>query len=125
MGLNSQLDANTQTLNRATQDKAYTESLLAQQLAAWKASQSSTNPQTLQKQLSDLQAQLIDLQARYTDDHPDVIKTKADIAEVKEEAGRSQRRDREGKRRRRPIRSPGQNRQRSGSCGCRFTSIRT
>jgi uncharacterized protein involved in exopolysaccharide biosynthesis len=82
-GLNSQLDANTQNLNRATQDKAYTESLLAQQLAAWKTSQSSNNPQTLQQQLSQLQAQLIDLQARYTDDHPDVIKTQADIAQVK------------------------------------------
>jgi uncharacterized protein involved in exopolysaccharide biosynthesis len=83
MGLNSQLDANTQTLNRATQDKSYTESLLAQQLAAWKATQSSNNPQTLQQQLSQLQAQLIDQQARYTDDHPDVIKTQADIAQVK------------------------------------------
>ena len=55
MGLNSQLESNTQTLNRAQQDKAYTESMLAQQLAAWKSSQSSTNPQTLEKQLSDLQ----------------------------------------------------------------------
>jgi polysaccharide chain length determinant protein (PEP-CTERM system associated) len=85
MGLNSQLDANTQTLNRANQDKSYTESLLTQQLAAWKNSQSATNPQTLQQQLSQLQAELIDLQARYTDDHPDVIKAKADIAEVKKE----------------------------------------
>ena len=83
MGLNSQLDANTQTLNRATQDKAYTESMLVQQLSAWKTSQSSNNPQTLQQQLSQLQAQLIDLEARYTDDHPDVIKTKADIDQVK------------------------------------------
>jgi polysaccharide chain length determinant protein (PEP-CTERM system associated) len=83
MGLNSQLDANTQSLNRATQDKSYTESLLAQQLAAWKTSQSASNPQTLQQQLSQLQAQLIDLQARYTDDHPDVIKAKADIEQVK------------------------------------------
>jgi uncharacterized protein involved in exopolysaccharide biosynthesis len=83
MGLNSQLEANTQTLSRAQQDKAYTESLLAQQLTAWKNSMSSNNPQTLQQQLSQLQSQLIDLQARYTDDHPDVIKTKADIAEVK------------------------------------------
>jgi uncharacterized protein involved in exopolysaccharide biosynthesis len=85
MGLNSQLDANTQTLNRATQDKAYTESLVAQQVAAWKAAQSSTNPQSLQAQLSTLQAQLIDLQGRYTEDHPDVIKTKGDIAEVKKQ----------------------------------------
>jgi uncharacterized protein involved in exopolysaccharide biosynthesis len=82
MGLNSQLDANTQNLNRATQDKSYTESLLAQQSAAFKSAQSSSNPQSLQQQLSQLQTQLIDLQARYTDDHPDVIKTQADIKQV-------------------------------------------
>src|SRR5947207_8716603 len=83
MGLNSQLDANTQSLNRAQQDKSYTESLLAQQLAAWKSSQNATNPQTLEQQLAALQSQLITLQARYTDDHPDVVKTKNDIAELK------------------------------------------
>jgi uncharacterized protein involved in exopolysaccharide biosynthesis len=82
MSMNSQLDATTQTLSRAQQDKAYTESMLAQQLAAWKSSQSSTNPQALQQQLDGLQGQLLQLHARYTDDHPDVIKTKADIAEV-------------------------------------------
>jgi polysaccharide chain length determinant protein (PEP-CTERM system associated) len=82
MSLNSQLDATTQTLSRAQQDKAYTESMLAQQSSAWKSSQSSTNPQTLEQQLNLLQAQLLQVQARYTDDHPDVIKTKADIAEV-------------------------------------------
>ena len=81
--LNSQLDANTQTVNRAQQDKSYTESLLAQQLAAWKSSQGTNNPQSLETQLSTLQSQLLSLQARYTPDHPDVIKTKADIAEVK------------------------------------------
>jgi len=81
--LNSQLDANTQTVNRAQQDKAYTESMLSQQLAAWKSSQGSSNPQSLETQLTNLQSQLLSLQARYTDDHPDVIKTKADIAEVK------------------------------------------
>ncbi|HEY1484026.1 MAG TPA: Wzz/FepE/Etk N-terminal domain-containing protein [Candidatus Acidoferrum sp.] len=83
MGLNSQLDANTQTLNRAQQDKSYTESMLAQQLAAWQSAGTSTNPQTLEKQLSDLQSQLLQLKAHYTDDHPDVVKAKADIAEVK------------------------------------------
>ena len=62
MGLNSQLDANTQSLSRAQQDKAYTESLLAQQVAAWKSSGSSNNPQTLQQQIAQLQSQLIDLQ---------------------------------------------------------------
>jgi polysaccharide chain length determinant protein (PEP-CTERM system associated) len=83
MGLNSQLESNTQTLNRATQDKAYTESLLAQQLSAWRSAQTSNNPETLQKQLADLQSQLVQLEARYTEDHPDVIKAKADIAGVK------------------------------------------
>ena len=82
MSLNSQLDATTQTLSRAQQDKAYTESMLAQQTAAWKSAQSTTNPQTLEQQLNQLQTQLLDLQARYTPDHPDVIKTEADIAQV-------------------------------------------
>jgi uncharacterized protein involved in exopolysaccharide biosynthesis len=82
VSLNSQLDASTQTLSRAQQDKAYTESMLAQQIAAWKSSLSSSNPQTLQQQLAQLQGQLMQLQARYTDDYPDVIKTKNDIAEV-------------------------------------------
>jgi uncharacterized protein involved in exopolysaccharide biosynthesis len=80
MGMNSQLDANTQTLGRAQQDKAYTESLLSQQLAAWKSSQTATNPQNLEQQLATLQSQLITLQGRYTDDYPDVVKTKKDIA---------------------------------------------
>jgi polysaccharide chain length determinant protein (PEP-CTERM system associated) len=82
MGMNSQLDANTQTLSRAQQDKAYTESLLSQQLAAWKSSQTSTNPQNLEQQLATLQSQLITLQGRYTEDYPDVVKTKKDIAEL-------------------------------------------
>ena len=82
-GLNSQLESNTQTLNRAQQDKAYAESMLAQQISGWKSSQNSTNPETLQKQLSDLQTQLLQLKSKYTDDHPDVIKTKADIDGVK------------------------------------------
>jgi uncharacterized protein involved in exopolysaccharide biosynthesis len=85
MGLNSQLDATTQTINRAQQDKTYAASLLAQQLAAWKGSASTTSPQALQQQLTSLQAQLIQLQARYTDDYPDVIKTKADIAQVQKQ----------------------------------------
>jgi polysaccharide chain length determinant protein (PEP-CTERM system associated) len=80
MGMNSQLDANTQTLSRAQQDKAYTESLLAQQIAAWKSSQTTTNPTNLEQQLAALQSQLITLQGRYTDDYPDVVKTKNDIA---------------------------------------------
>jgi uncharacterized protein involved in exopolysaccharide biosynthesis len=82
MSLNSQLDATTQALSRAQQDKAYTESMLAQQIAAWKSSQSSANPQTLEQELTQLKAQLMQLQSRYTDDYPDVIKTKTEIADI-------------------------------------------
>jgi polysaccharide chain length determinant protein (PEP-CTERM system associated) len=82
-GLNSQLDANTQTLNRAQQDKSYVESVLAQQVTAWKSSQNATSPEVLQKQLSELQTLLLTLKSKYTDDHPDVIKTKADIEGVR------------------------------------------
>jgi polysaccharide chain length determinant protein (PEP-CTERM system associated) len=77
--LDSQLDASTQALNRAQQDKSYAESQLAEQLAAWRLSEGSTDPRDLQKQLSDLQAQLVALRARYTDDYPEVVKTKKDI----------------------------------------------
>ncbi len=80
MGLTSQLDAATQALARAQQDKSFAESMLAQQLAAWQATQSGSNPETLEAQLAALQTQLSNLQARYTEDHPDVIKTKNEIA---------------------------------------------
>jgi len=83
MDLSSQLGALTQTINRAQQDKSYAESVLARQSATWTSAQSSTNPATLEKQLSYLQSQLLQLQAQYAEDHPDVIKIKADISEVK------------------------------------------
>jgi polysaccharide chain length determinant protein (PEP-CTERM system associated) len=79
-GLTSQLDASTQTLARAQQDKSFNESLLSQQVAAWQASQTGRNPETLEQQLIALQARLATLQSSYTDDYPDVIKAKNDIA---------------------------------------------
>ena len=83
-GLTSQLEAATQALNRAQQDKSFTESVLAQQLAAWQASQVGQNPETFEQQLTALQTQLLALQSRYTDDHPDVIKAKNDIVALKQ-----------------------------------------
>jgi polysaccharide chain length determinant protein (PEP-CTERM system associated) len=81
-GLTSQLDAATQALARAQQDKSFAESLLTQQIGAWQATQNGTgaSPDTLEEQLAVLQTQLTALQARYTDDYPDVIKTRNDIA---------------------------------------------
>jgi polysaccharide chain length determinant protein (PEP-CTERM system associated) len=79
-GLTSQLDASTQALARAQQDKTFTESLLSQQVAAWQASQTGQNPETLEQQLVALQVRLSNLQSAYTEDHPDVIRAKHDIA---------------------------------------------
>ncbi len=87
-GLTSQLEAATQALNRAQQDKSFSESVLAQQLAAWQASQAGQNPETLGQQMELLQAQLVALQSRYTEDHPDVIKAKNDIAALKQKDSR-------------------------------------
>jgi polysaccharide chain length determinant protein (PEP-CTERM system associated) len=81
-GLASQLEAVTQALNRAQQDKVFAESMLNQQLAAGKLSPSGDNPVTLRKQLATLQNQLDSFQGRYTDDHPDVVKTKEAIAQL-------------------------------------------
>ncbi len=81
-GMNAQLEANTQALSRAHQDKAFNESLLAQQEANWKASQAGQNPETAEQQLRALQDQLTSLQARYTSEHPDVIKLRNQIEEL-------------------------------------------
>jgi polysaccharide chain length determinant protein (PEP-CTERM system associated) len=83
MTMTTQLDAVTQALTRAQQDKSFNESLLAQQVSDWKASQMGGSPETLEKQLAAQQTELSNLQARYTDDYPDVIKAKNDIAALK------------------------------------------
>src|SRR5579864_6315260 len=83
--LTSQLDAATQGLARAQQDKSNAESNLTQQIAVWQASQTGHNPETLEQQLAAMQTLLATLQARYTDDYPDVIKTKNDIASLKKQ----------------------------------------
>jgi|SRR5579859_2061307 len=82
-GMNAELEANTQALSRAQQDKVFNESLLGQQEANWKTSETGQNPETAEQQLSALQDQLTSLQARYTPEHPDVIKLKNQIAELK------------------------------------------
>lgn len=84
-GMNSQLDAVTQALTRAQQDKGFNESLLASQLANLKlVKNGESSPESMQQELSNLQDQLTALQARYTEDHPDVVKTKKQIEQLKE-----------------------------------------
>jgi len=83
-GMSPQLEAATQALNQAQQDKAFTESLLNQQLAAWQAAKGGQDSQTLEQQLRDLQDQLLLKQRHYTERHPDVVKLKNDIALIQE-----------------------------------------
>ena len=82
-GMNTQLEALTQGLGRAQQEKAFDETLLTQQEASWHASLSGQTPETDDQQLAALQDQLVSLRSKYTDEHPDVIKLKARIATLK------------------------------------------
>lgn len=89
-GLRSELDAATQAIARAQQDKSNAESNLAQQLASWQASQTGHNPDTYEDQLAAAQTQLANLQAKYTDDYPDVIKAKIEIESLKRKIAESE-----------------------------------
>lgn len=88
--LGTQLDSVMGALNRTQQDKVYTESLLQQQLQAWqKPSADAPPPQTLDQQLATLEGQLTDLQIKDTPEHPDVVRMKAIIAELKEKVAQA------------------------------------
>jgi polysaccharide chain length determinant protein (PEP-CTERM system associated) len=82
-GLTAELEAATQALIRAQQDKSLSESMLTQQIAARQASQTGQNPDTFGEQLAALQTHLAELQALYTNDYPDVVKTKIQIETLK------------------------------------------
>lgn len=82
-GMNSQLEAITQALSRAQQEKTLNESLLVQQESAWKISRTGQDPQNGELQLNSLHDQLVSLLARYTPEHPDVVKLKNQIEELK------------------------------------------
>ncbi|HXN53043.1 MAG TPA: XrtA system polysaccharide chain length determinant [Candidatus Acidoferrum sp.] len=81
-GLASQLEATSQALNRAQQDKMFVQNMLDQQPLARTAVSAPADPNILQKQLESLQNRLAALQAQYTDAHPDVRRLKKDIAQL-------------------------------------------
>lgn len=80
----AQLEATTQAISRAQSEKAYTETVLQQYLAAAKTSPDGASPQALEAQLRTLQSELVTLEGRYTQTHPDVIKKKREIAQLQE-----------------------------------------
>jgi len=84
--LNTQLAAVTDQMSRAQLDKTYEQSLLTQQEESWHAMQNGDQPAaqipSLQEQLNKMKDSLALLQGRYTDDYPDVVKLKANIAQL-------------------------------------------
>jgi polysaccharide chain length determinant protein (PEP-CTERM system associated) len=82
-GLQSQVQANQDSLNRAKQQNTYLESLVNQYRAMDSGSQKGeSGVAEIDKELDQLKSRLADLTARYTDKHPDVRKTKEQIAQA-------------------------------------------
>ncbi len=91
--LNTQLEAVTQQIARAEQDKSYMQAMLAQQGQATPISTSNGTTtytsvpgaaqQEASVELQALQAQEADLLSHYTSDYPDVIAIRKKIAETK------------------------------------------
>lgn len=81
-GLQSRLQAATDRLNNAEQQRVYLQSLNSQYKSVDQTSTADVpvDPDTIDKQIAALHQQLSDLQAKYTDKHPDVIKVKGEIA---------------------------------------------
>jgi succinoglycan biosynthesis transport protein ExoP len=87
-GLQAQAQANEDALNRAKQQNTYLESLINQ----YKAMDHGSKPgeggpvglAEIDKELDQLKAQLADLKSHYTDKHPDVRKTKQQIAQAEQ-----------------------------------------
>lgn len=95
-GLNSRLDATTQEISRAQQDKNFAASELNQQLTTWQDTQDGHNPQTQEQELVSLEKRLTDLESEYTDNYPDVIRVKSDIEALKKKIAASNATDTNG-----------------------------
>ena len=97
--LNTQLEAVTQQLTRAEQDRSYMQTLLSQQTQT--SGSTITGPtsapspyaspalQDSQVELQNLLNQEADLSAHYTDDYPDVIAVKRKIADLRKQMSKT------------------------------------
>jgi polysaccharide biosynthesis transport protein len=86
-GLQNQVQANQDALNRAKQQNTYLESLINQYRAVESGSKSGEKGgpvglADIDKELDQLRERLADLTSHYTDKHPDVRKTKEQIAQT-------------------------------------------
>jgi len=87
-GLQNQMQANEDSLNQAKQQETYLESLINQYRATDNGSKSvgegPTSLTEIDEKLDKLKAQLADLTSHYTDKHPDVRKTREQIARTEQ-----------------------------------------
>jgi uncharacterized protein involved in exopolysaccharide biosynthesis len=85
-GLQSQLQAEEDSLNTAKQQRVYVETLVNQYRSLQGSPKSTGNAQVglpaVNEELEKLRAQLADLSSHYTDRHPDVRKLRQQIAET-------------------------------------------
>ena len=84
-GMTPQLEAATQGLNQARQEKTFLESLLNQQVAELKATTDGQSSKSLEQQLLEMQNQLAVLQRTYTDKYPKVIALKNSLAQLRKQ----------------------------------------
>jgi protein tyrosine kinase modulator len=90
--LTTQLDAATQSVNRAQQDVTFLEALVTQQSqeAPHTDPATGTSEDSLKDQLKDLRKQKEALDALYTPDHPDVVAMARQIASVQAQIAHEQ-----------------------------------
>jgi polysaccharide chain length determinant protein (PEP-CTERM system associated) len=86
-GLQAQLQAQEDALNRARQQNTYLESMLGQYKSLQKSAKTSDGTSlgglpAIDRELERLRTQLTDLSSRYTEKHPDIRKLKGQIARL-------------------------------------------
>jgi len=88
-GLQSQLQNQQDSLNTAKQQRVYFQSMIEQYKNLHASGRSLDGAPTelgaVNQQLDRLNAELTDLRSRYTDSYPDVVKVKAQIAQVQQQ----------------------------------------
>jgi len=86
-GLQNQVQANEDSLNQAKQQGTYLESLINQyrvENGSKSVGEGTADLAEIDKKLDQLRAQLADLTSHYTENHPDVRKTKQQIARTEQ-----------------------------------------
>jgi len=83
--LRAQLQASQDRVNRAQQEKLYTQSLMmaAHPTVNLDSGSQDTGASPRQSEIQKLETRLAELQARYGPDHPDVRRTRKDLADLK------------------------------------------